>query len=178
MTVIVMTKHDGHYYMTGDGRTTQDWIGISSDNSIKVHEGKDCLYGVCGNASAKLVIKALLDKTRDPLKLLKLMGSKEFKDILQDSAAMVATKKHGCYTLRIDNKKDKDGAKTTDFSIVPWQDADLPQMVGSGFISVRTLLAQKNTITPMTVKDSIFDSYKVNHTIGGLITQVKLKVGK
>lgn len=179
MTVIVLTEHEGFYYMTGDGRTSQDWMGIASDNSVKVHEGKECIYGTCGNASAKLVIKALLDKTRDPLKLMRLMKHKDFKDILQNSSTLVATKKHGCFTLgisKIGGLVSGPGEFMCD--IVTWDRDCLPQIEGSGFLSVRTLLSQYRETTPEMVKDAIEQSYTVNHTIGGKITQVKLKIGK
>ncbi len=178
MTVIVLSKYEGHYYMHSDGRTSQDWMGIASDNSIKVYEGKECIYGTCGKAAAKVIIKELLNKTRDPLKMAKLLYHKDFKDILQDSKTLVATKKYGCYTISISmGRSSMFNSGKTECDIILWEDANLPQITGSGFLNVRTLLAQYETDpSPMQVKEAIKDSYKVNHTIGGLISEVKLKV--
>src|SRR5690348_1942698 len=101
MTVIVLSKYAGNYYMHSDGRTSQDWMAIASDNSVKVHKDTDYIYGTCGNASAKVVIKALLKRTRDPFKIIKLLHHKDFRDILQDSCTLVATQRHGCYSISI-----------------------------------------------------------------------------
>ncbi len=175
MTVIVLSQHEGSYYMTGDGRATEDWRGVCTDNFIKVHSGKDYIYGTCGNCSANVVVKALLAKTRDPIKLLKLMKHKDFKDILQDSSTLVATKKFGCYTLDISKSKVLFTPSAAEGDIILWDDGTLPQIAGSGYLNVRTLLAQKEKASPKEVIKAIEDSYKVNHTIGGKITQVRLK---
>lgn len=75
MTVIVLTKEKNTYHIHGDGRTSQDWMGIASNNSKKVHEGKDCIFGICGKASAKLIMKDILNKTSAPMQVLrKLTG--------------------------------------------------------------------------------------------------------
>jgi hypothetical protein len=173
MTVIVLSKHENHYYMHADGRTSQDWMGIASDNSVKVHTGKDCIYGTCGRAAAKVIVKALLSRTRDPLKMAKLLHHKDFKDILQESSTLVATKKHGCYSINI--RGASLFSPKADHSIITWDLDTLPQILGSGFLNVRTLLAQYDKPTPEQVRKAIEDSYKVNHTIGGLISEVKLK---
>lgn len=162
--------------MTGDGRTSQDWLGIASDNSIKVHEGKNCIFGTCGKAAAKIIVQNLLKKTQDPFKLIKLLHHKDFKDILQDSHTLVATQRYGCYSLNVrpsSNSMFSSGSAIKD--VVLWDDDCLPQIIGSGFLNVRTLLSQYDKVTPELVKESIRTAYKTNHTIGGLITEVKLK---
>lgn len=176
MTVIVLIKDKNGYHLLGDGRTSQDWMGINTDNSRKVHEGKDCIYGTCGDASAKLIMKDILSKTCNPIQVLRKLHSKDYKDILQNSQTLVATKKHGCYTLTIqDGNPFKSGHEV---GICTWDDDALPQMVGSGFLSVRTLLATQENITPQVVEWAISTSYEVNHTIGGKITHVSLLLPK
>ena len=177
MTVIVLSKHGGYYHLTGDGRTSQDWMGIASDNTIKVREGKNCIYGTCGKAAAKIVIAHMLAKTQNPIKLLQMMHHKDYKDLLQDSTTLVASPKYGCYTIQISNGHILSGKS---HSIVTWDEGALPQIIGSGFLSVRTLLStiENKDITLQVVNDAILSSYKVNHTIGGKITTVKIKAPK
>lgn len=162
--------------MHGDGRTSQDWMGISTNNSVKVHEGKDCIYGTCGKAAAKLVMKDILNKTCNPMQVLRKLHSKDYKDILQDSQTLVATKKYGCYTLSIHGGNPFKAGHQVD--ICSWDDDALPQIVGSGFLSVRTLLSTQEKITPDAVKWAIQQSFEVNHTIGGKITHVSLPLPK
>lgn len=176
MTVIVLSKSNGHYYMTGDGRTSMGWMGIASDTTQKVHQLKDCLYGVCGNASAKMIIEMLLKRTRDPKRLIKLLLHKDFKDILQDCEALIATQKFGCYTISISNGHPMFKSSGSS-EIITWSDESLPQISGSGSLNVKTLLSvnHEDKPTPEQIVKSIEASYKVNHTIGGTITQVSLK---
>lgn len=184
MTVIVLSKFEGYYYIHGDGRTSQDWMGIFSDESIKVHKGKDCIYGICGNCADILPLSEALKHTRDPFKLLKLLNGKEYKPLIQSTGVLVATTSHGCYSIERRPHRDPaieaDPAKRPGATIMPISLAQMPVMDGSGFISVRTLLAQKdpNEISPDVVEDAIQDSYKVNHTIGGKVSSVRLKIGK
>jgi hypothetical protein len=177
MTVIVLSKHDGVYHIHGDGRTSMDWMGVATNNSTKVHAGKDYIYGTCGNATAKVVIKALLEKTTDPIKLLRLMHHKDFKDILQDSKTLVATKKHGCYEISIRKQGGLLGNTSASCGVITWDDDALPQMSGSGSLAVGALLSQHDEPMPIHVEQSIQQAFKVNHTIGGKITQVSLDIG-
>lgn len=176
MTVIVLTKEKNTYHIHSDGRTSQDWMGISTNNSKKVHDGKDCIFGVCGSAAAKLIIKDVLSKVNNPIQVLRKLHSKDYKDLLQDSQTLVATKKHGCYTLSISTKSLF--STSPNISIVTWDDDALPQIVGSGFLSVRTLLSTQEKITPKIVEWAITQAYEVNHTIGGKISHLSLELPK
>ncbi len=174
MTVICLTKYKNTYTISGDGRTSQDWAGVSTDSSIKVFKTKDCIYGGCGHASARLVINKALSRTSDPFKLLKLLNHKDWRDLLQPTSVLVASKKHGAYTVSI----DKRGMLSTghDVNVITWDDGALPQVIGSGFLQVRTLLSMHDNgkLSPKVVKDAITSAYKTNHTIGGNITQLSI----
>lgn len=176
MTVIVLSKHKDSYYLHSDSRCTQGAYGIMSDSYTKVYEQKDCIFSVCGEASCVLVMKALLAKTRDPLKLLRLLHHKEFKDILSSCSVLIATTRNGCYILDIDKKGLFDSEAK--HSVVTLTDKDLPQMDGSGFVNVRSKLSEYDIVTPDVVKRCIEAAYKDNHTIGGAVQEVKLSVGK
>lgn len=186
MTVIVMSKYDGSYYLTSDGRTTQDWAGIASDETQKVFAGNNCAYGICGNASAKTVIHELLRKSTKPIDVLRHARHESFKGLLKDCSVLVATKKHGCYTLNINAANPFQPEDR--LSIIPWSDEQLPQVAGSGFLNVRTALGvikdqegednNTNHQHPDSIVWAITQSYKDNHTIGGRVSQVELQLTK
>ncbi len=180
MTVIVLTEHKGYYYLHGDGRATEGSHGINTDNEVKVYQGKGYMFGQCGECSDLLPLNEALKTTHEPFKLLKLLHSDEFKLLFKNLGVLVATSKHGCYSIDRTPHKDPniehDPVKRPLATIIPWTREALPQMVGSGYLHVRTLLAQHEVITPDIVKSAIETSYKVNHTIGGKITELKLKV--
>lgn len=176
MTVIVMSKHKDHYYIHADGRCTQDWMGIASDEVTKVFEGKDFIFGLAGAAAAQLIIGEALAKETRPMQLLKLLESSEFKPYLRSCSALIATTNHGAYGLSVRPEGFLSSTMTVD--IIRWNEGDLPQSIGSGFLNVRTLLSLNSKVTPELVKKAIKDSYKVNHTIGGRISETKLKISK
>ncbi len=177
MTVIVMSKNNNKYYLTSDGRTSQGWMGIASDNTVKVHSGKGCIYGVCGNASAKLIMKMLLNKTSDPVKFLKLLHHKDYAHLLQHSTTLVASQKFGCFTVHIHPRSMSPFGSSSGHTceIIPWDDKNLPQIAGSGSLQVKALLSQyAQEPLPEGVKAAILQAYVTNHTIGGEISQISL----
>lgn len=172
MTVIVLYKDDsdGKYKITGDGRTSQDWMGVFSDNTTKVFNEGTHIFGSAGDASSKTVIPVILKKSKGKhINLLRLCRDKDFVDILPNCQTIFAHHKEGIGMLSIHGSIL--GGKQV--QVLPLQDEQLPQAIGSGFINVRTLLSGKVT-TQKTVEKAIKDSYEVNHTIGGKITTVVL----
>ncbi len=186
MTVIVLSKYKGTYYLTGDGRCTARHH-IASDEVTKVYKatgkrkvkGKitqdEYIFGGAGCASSEILIKKALAKTRDPHKLQRLLkDSKEFKDHLVTTHCFVVTKKFGSYLLCIEPQ----GFLSSSYVAITiaWEDSSLPQVIGSGSHHVSALLSQYENPTPKVVEACIKQAYKVNCTIGGKISSVDLKV--
>lgn len=172
----MLSKHEGKYYVHSDGRVTQDWTGIASDEFVKVFKAKDCVYAICGNADSVLMLHEVFNKGSKPTQVLRTMSSPEFYPFLKSCSVLVGTAHHGCYSISINPKGFLSDA--LDVSIIPWPDNSLPQVKGSGFLNVKTLLAAKDKVTPTLVKKSIKDSYKVNHTIGGSIFEASIAINK
>lgn len=177
MTVIVLSRTKDTYYIHSDGRCSQDWMGIASDNAVKVFKEKDCIFGICGSAAAKVVVQQILKKATDPFKVLKLLHHKDFRDILQPCQILVASAKHGAYTVFISEYEGLMSSKIYK-GVVTWGDESLPQIVGSGFLNVRSLLSVQKTITPKVVEEAIIQAYTTNHTIGGKVSMVSVKIKK
>lgn len=176
MTVIVIYEDydTKEIKITGDGRTSQDWMGIFSDETTKVFRKKDFIYGSCGDASSKAVIPELLRKTKcNKMALLNAIKDEEFKDILPNCKTFYAHKTKGMAIMTVDAKNSKDDYGK--ISILPLEYAQLPQAIGSGFLNVRTLLGNSKKVTQRDVEKAIRDSYKHNHTIGGKVSTVVLK---
>lgn len=163
------------YYIHTDGRCSKG-TEIASDGTVKAFKGKGYIYAVCGYLAAFMIIDEVLKRKQNPMEVLKLLHSKQYNPYLWHCGVLVATEKYGAYT--IDVEPDSNDTSKHKISIVRWGDKDLPQLDGSGSKVVGALLAQHVHPSPEQVKKSFLTAYKVDHTIGGEITELSLKAKK
>lgn len=180
MTVLVAHKHKDTYYIHSDGRASMGSHGIASDNYVKVHKGKDYIAAICGNCSDVIPLLAILNESQNPVELLTLGRSEKYRPLFEHFSAIVISREHGAFILeRIPSKDssiESDDSKRPGVQTMPLSDEDLPWTEGSGMIHVKAILSTYKKVTPETVKKAIRLAYKTNHTIGGKIREVSLKV--